>query len=117
MFWSEIGSGFGKPGGTPLSKIPRSTPPPRDLIIPRIAILCTVGTILIYHVYGINICTVILKDSTDQRDVNTLMYLLLGLQSIAKIFEHLNRLPSLNTRSYFKHFLFIYNGYFTAYSI
>ena len=35
MFWSEIGSGFGEPGGTPLPKIPRSTPPPpphpRDL--------------------------------------------------------------------------------------
>ena len=26
MFWSEIGSGFGEPGGTPLSKIPSSTP-------------------------------------------------------------------------------------------
>ena len=28
IFWSEIGSGFGEPGGTPLPKIPRSTPPP-----------------------------------------------------------------------------------------
>ena len=28
MFWSEIWSGFGEPGGTPLPKIPRSTPPP-----------------------------------------------------------------------------------------
>ena len=28
MFWSEIGSGFGEPGGTPLPIIPRSTPPP-----------------------------------------------------------------------------------------
>ena len=28
MFWSEIGSGFGEPGGTPLLKIPRSNPPP-----------------------------------------------------------------------------------------
>ena len=28
MFWSEIGSGFGEPGGIPLSKIPRSIPPP-----------------------------------------------------------------------------------------
>ena len=27
IFWSEIGSGFGEPGGTPLPKIPRSTPP------------------------------------------------------------------------------------------
>ena len=27
MFWSEIGSGFGEPGGTPLPKIPRTTPP------------------------------------------------------------------------------------------
>ena len=26
MFWSEIGSGFGDPGGTPLLRIPRSTP-------------------------------------------------------------------------------------------
>ena len=25
-FWSEIGSGFGEPGGTPLPRIPRSTP-------------------------------------------------------------------------------------------
>ena len=27
IFWSEIGSGLGEPGGTPLPKIPRSTPP------------------------------------------------------------------------------------------
>ena len=27
MFWSEIGSGFGEPGGTPPSRNPRSTPP------------------------------------------------------------------------------------------
>ena len=27
IFWSEIGSGFGEPGGTPPSRIPRSTPP------------------------------------------------------------------------------------------
>ena len=26
IFLSEIGSGFGKPGGTPLPRIPRSTP-------------------------------------------------------------------------------------------
>ena len=26
MFWSEIGSGFKKPGGTPSPRIPRSTP-------------------------------------------------------------------------------------------
>ena len=26
IFWSEIGSGFGEPGGTPLPRIPRSTP-------------------------------------------------------------------------------------------
>ena len=25
-FWSEIGSGFGEPGGTPPPRIPRSTP-------------------------------------------------------------------------------------------
>ena len=28
MFWSQIGSGFGEPGWTPLPRIPRSTPPP-----------------------------------------------------------------------------------------
>ena len=28
IFWSEIGSGFGEPGGTPLPRIPRCTPPP-----------------------------------------------------------------------------------------
>ena len=28
IFWSEIGSGFGKPGGTPQPRIPRNTPPP-----------------------------------------------------------------------------------------
>ena len=27
MFWSEIGSGFGEPGGTPSPMILRSTPP------------------------------------------------------------------------------------------
>ena len=27
IFGSEIGSGFGEPGGTPLPRIPRSTPP------------------------------------------------------------------------------------------
>ena len=27
IFWSEIGSGFGDQGGTPLPRIPRSTPP------------------------------------------------------------------------------------------
>ena len=27
IFWSEIGSGFGKPGGTPQPRIPRNTPP------------------------------------------------------------------------------------------
>ena len=26
IFWSEIGSGFGEPGGTPLPRIPRSIP-------------------------------------------------------------------------------------------
>ena len=28
IFWSEIGSGFGEPGVTPLLRISRSTPPP-----------------------------------------------------------------------------------------
>ena len=27
IFWSEIASGFGEPGGTPPPRIPRSTPP------------------------------------------------------------------------------------------
>ena len=27
MFWSELGSAFGKPGGTPPPRIPRSIPP------------------------------------------------------------------------------------------
>ena len=27
IFWSEIGSGFGEPGDTPLPRIPRSNPP------------------------------------------------------------------------------------------
>ena len=31
-FWSEIGSGFGKPGGTPPPRIPMSTPPGPILI-------------------------------------------------------------------------------------
>ena len=26
VFWSEIGSGFGEPGGTPPPRIPRNTP-------------------------------------------------------------------------------------------
>ena len=28
IFWSEIGSTFGAPGGTPSTRIPRSTPTP-----------------------------------------------------------------------------------------
>ena len=28
MFWSEIGSGFGEPGGTPSPRIARNTPLP-----------------------------------------------------------------------------------------
>ena len=33
IFWSEIGSGFGEPGGTPAPRIPRRTlpPPPQAL--------------------------------------------------------------------------------------
>ena len=30
FFWSEIGSVFGDPRGTPPLRISRSTPPPRD---------------------------------------------------------------------------------------
>ena len=29
IFWTQIGSGFGEPGGTPPPTIPRSNPPPR----------------------------------------------------------------------------------------
>ena len=36
IFWSQIGSGFGEPGGTPPPTIPRSNPPPApDFIPPR----------------------------------------------------------------------------------
>ena len=38
IFWSEIGSGFEEPGGTPPPRIPRSTPPgatPPRLMGPR----------------------------------------------------------------------------------
>ena len=28
IFWSQIGSGFGEPGGTPPPTIPRCNPPP-----------------------------------------------------------------------------------------
>ena len=31
IFGSEIGSGFGEPGGTPLPQIPRNTPPGYDI--------------------------------------------------------------------------------------
>ena len=27
IVWSDVGSGFGEPGGTPLQRIPGSTPP------------------------------------------------------------------------------------------
>ena len=37
IFWSEIGSGFGKPGGTPQPRIPRNTPP--GLKFPLLAFL------------------------------------------------------------------------------
>ena len=34
MFWSEMGSGFKEPGGTPLPRIPRSIPyPPRTELL------------------------------------------------------------------------------------
>ena len=37
IFWSEIGSGFGEPGGTPPPRIPWSTPLPlgieRDILV------------------------------------------------------------------------------------
>ena len=31
---SDIGSGFGEPGGTPLPRIPRNTPPGYDIKLP-----------------------------------------------------------------------------------
>ena len=31
IFWSEIGPGFGEPGGTPPPWVPRSTPPPVEI--------------------------------------------------------------------------------------
>ena len=34
IFESEIGSGFGEPGGTPLPRIPRNTPPGYDIKLP-----------------------------------------------------------------------------------
>ena len=33
IFWCEIGSGYGEPGGTALPRIPRSTPTPRPGIM------------------------------------------------------------------------------------
>lgn len=36
MFGSEIGSGFGEPGGTPLSRIIKSTSPGLLAFVPRI---------------------------------------------------------------------------------
>ena len=41
IFWSEIGSGFEEPGGTPPPRIPTNTPPglPRKLTAPT-----TLGT-------------------------------------------------------------------------
>ena len=35
IFWCQIGSGFGEPGGTPPPTIPRSNPPPPHFIPPR----------------------------------------------------------------------------------
>ena len=34
IFWSQIGSGFGEPGGTPPPTIPRSNPPLAPHFIP-----------------------------------------------------------------------------------
>ena len=33
IYWCEIGSGFGEPGGTALPRIPRSTPLPWPVIM------------------------------------------------------------------------------------
>ena len=34
IFWSEIGSGFGEPGGTPPPRISRSAQPPGGIVSP-----------------------------------------------------------------------------------
>ena len=34
---SDIGSGFGEPGGTPLPRIPRNTPPGYDIKLPLLS--------------------------------------------------------------------------------
>ena len=50
--WSEIGSGFEDPGGTPPPRIPRSTPPPRVSAIPcirKILLLSLVHEVIAMH--------------------------------------------------------------------
>ena len=37
FFWSEIGSGFEEPGGTPPPRIPRSNPPPGPFVSPKVS--------------------------------------------------------------------------------
>ena len=37
MIWSEIGSGLKEPGGTPPPRIPRSTPPRKELLLSNIS--------------------------------------------------------------------------------
>ena len=36
IFWSELGSGFGEPGGTPPPRIPRSTSNPKTSSHPSV---------------------------------------------------------------------------------
>ena len=37
IWGSDIGSGFGEPGGTPLPRIPRNTPPGYDIKLPLLS--------------------------------------------------------------------------------
>ena len=39
IFWSEIGLGFGEPGGTPLPRISRSNPPPPSRAVGSVFIM------------------------------------------------------------------------------
>ena len=51
MFWSEIGSGFGEPGGTPPPRIPRSTPSPLPQGLTGNSSLRTLALIVYAHPY------------------------------------------------------------------
>ena len=57
IFWSEIGSGFGELGGTPLPRIPWSTPPPPppprrlELSLHGTTLIAVDGWILVTHIW------------------------------------------------------------------